>query len=421
MCAVCKRCHPTSLHEAILERIKEREAEKTVTLYKRSTAEDNITSDKVSEDPKSDIVSNKSDACFIKESILNKFGTKGHNVHLKLATVLEETVERLLVGLTCMRAIKPRELILGKDDEPYARKTLLGWSIIGRVIDKCQDDVTDQALASELMVHKVTINGEKKCGFLSSQTKVKEIINPAQLSKFFELDFNEWKIGDIPCSHQDRIFLRKMKEGIHQQEDGHVCYIPHHGVYHPKKPGKIRVIFDCSATYKNESLNKNLLQGPDLTNNLIGVLCRFRKYYVAVVCDIEAMFHQVKVRPNHRNLLRFLWWNNGDLYSNLMEYRMTVHLFGATSSPSVANFALKATADDYKGPKGSKAATFVTNEFYVDDGLTSVPTVAEAISLIKDSKALCQSGGFKLHKFLSNHKEVLETTNSDERASIKKK
>ena len=38
-----------------------------------------------------------------------------------------------------------------------------------------------------------------------------------------------------------------------------VYYIPHHGVYHPKKPGKIRVVFDCSAQYKGSSLNDHLL------------------------------------------------------------------------------------------------------------------------------------------------------------------
>ena len=42
--------------------------------------------------------------------------------------------------------------------------------------------------------------------------------------------------------------------------DGRVRYIPHHGVYHPKKPTKIRIVFDCSAEYKGESLNKHLLQ-----------------------------------------------------------------------------------------------------------------------------------------------------------------
>ena len=39
-----------------------------------------------------------------------------------------------------------------------------------------------------------------------------------------------------------------------------VWCIPHHGVYHPKNPDKIRVVFDCAAEYEGESLNKHLLQ-----------------------------------------------------------------------------------------------------------------------------------------------------------------
>lgn len=45
-------------------------------------------------------------------------------------------------------------------------------------------------------------------------------------------------------------------------------YLPHNGVYHSKKPDKIRVVFDCSSVFRGESLNKNLLQGPVLTNSL---------------------------------------------------------------------------------------------------------------------------------------------------------
>ena len=57
---------------------------------------------------------------------------------------------------------------------------------------------------------------------------------------------------------------------------GKTWYIPHHGVYHPSKPGKIRVVFDCSAQFNGRSLNKELLTGPDLTNPLMGILTRFR-------------------------------------------------------------------------------------------------------------------------------------------------
>lgn len=76
---------------------------------------------------------------------------------------------------------------------------------------------------------------------------------------------------------------------------GNTWYIPHHGVYHPRKPGKLRVVFDCSARYKDASLNEHLLTGPDLRNALTGVLCRFRQHPVAIMCDVEKMFHQFVV------------------------------------------------------------------------------------------------------------------------------
>jgi hypothetical protein len=61
-------------------------------------------------------------------------------------------------------------------------------------------------------------------------------------------------------------------------------------VYHPQKPDKIRVVFDCSARYRGTSLNDQLLQGPDLTNSLAGVLTRFREEPVAFMSDVESMF-----------------------------------------------------------------------------------------------------------------------------------
>ena len=78
-------------------------------------------------------------------------------------------------------------------------------------------------------------------------------------------------------------------------------------MYHPKKPDKIRVVFDCSAKCAGSSLNDQLLQGPDLTNSLVGVLTRFRQESVAFMSDIEAMFYQVFVPEEQRDFLRFLW------------------------------------------------------------------------------------------------------------------
>lgn len=101
------------------------------------------------------------------------------------------------------------------------------------------------------------------------------------------------------------------------------------------------MVFDCSAKFRGILLNDTLLTGPDLINSLVGVVFRFRKESVAVVCDIEKMFHQFHVTPQARNYLRFLWWEDGQLETEPREYRMTVHLFGASSSPGCANFGLK--------------------------------------------------------------------------------
>ena len=55
-------------------------------------------------------------------------------------------------------------------------------------------------------------------------------------------------------------------------------------------------------------MNKRLLSGPDLTNQIVGILVKFREDYLAIMADIEAMFYQVFVANRHRSLLRFLWW-----------------------------------------------------------------------------------------------------------------
>ena len=115
-------------------------------------------------------------------------------------------------------------------------------------------------------------------------------------------------------------------------------YLPYHHVIHPKKQ-KLWIVFDCAARFGGKSLNDELMQGPDLMNSLVGVLHRFRQKSIAMSGDVEAMFHEVKVTPSDCNALRFLWWRN-DINENPEDYQMLVHLFGATSSPSVCCWAL---------------------------------------------------------------------------------
>lgn len=143
-------------------------------------------------------------------------------------------------------------------------------------------------------------------------------------------------------------------------------------------------------------------------NTLTGVLNRFRQKHFGLMCDTKSMSYQVYVAEEYRDLLRFLWWENGDLSKDPIEYRMAVHLFGATSSPGCANFALKKTAQDSECELGSAAADFLRNDFYVDDGFKTCTTIEGANHLVKSVKEMCRRGDFNLEKFVSNRKEVIK-------------
>lgn len=165
----------------------------------------------------------------------------------------------------------------------------------------------------------------------------------------------------------DKNYAEMVPDKELERKNGQVWYIPHHGVYHPQKR-KLRVVYDCAAAYRGQSLNQNLLQGSDLTNSLLGVLTRFRQDHIAVMADIEAMFSQVRLRKEDKDLHRFLWWPDGNIERLIKEYRMNVHVFGATSSPACANYALKQTAEQCEH---EEVAHIIQHDFYVDDCLYS--------------------------------------------------
>lgn len=258
----------------------------------------------------------------------------------------------MLIGYDCPSALAPLEVIMGNESEPFAQRTVLGWSIIGSANPHLDRQ------GNQSFVHRVA---------------VKEIPVPSttDILRVLESDFNERNYEDKHVSQEDVHFLQFLSDNIKQREDRHymmplpfkssnppslpnnkrlatvrlqhlkrklkaneqyhshyisfmediickgdaelapkvpegepVWYIPHHGVYHPRKPGKLRVVFDCSAKFHGVSLNDTLLTGPDLINPLVGVLCRFRMEAVAVTCDIERMFHQFLCFTRSSQLLK---------------------------------------------------------------------------------------------------------------------
>ena len=152
----------------------------------------------------------------------------------------------------------------------------------------------------------------------------------------------------------------------------------------------------------------SLLSVPDLTNQLIGILMRFRTEEVAFMGDIGAMFYQVRVPDSQRSFFRYLWWNNNDLNGELVDYEVRVHVFGGTSSLGCYNYALRRTAVNNTTKYDTEAAETLLHNFY-DDLLKSVESEKIAIQLIKDVSKMCREGGFNQTKFICNKKAVLQS------------
>ena len=145
-------------------------------------------------------------------------------------------------------------------------------------------------------------------------------------------DLNKGYVIEVPDAH--KVENRSDKE----------WYLPHHPVLNPNKPGKVRRVLNGAAKFHGASLNKSLLTGPDLLQNLIYVLLRFRQHPYAVSADIEGMFLQFGVLPSDQPSLRFLW--REDPTTNVVVYQYTRHIFGAKDSPTCASYALQRTARD---------------------------------------------------------------------------
>ena len=101
--------------------------------------------------------------------------------------------------------------------------------------------------------------------------------------------------------------------------------LSHYGLYHPIKPEKIRVDFYYSVKIDERSLGKELLTGPDLTNNIAGII---RKNGIAFVADVEAMYCQVMVPKNQHTFIKFRWWNDQNINEDPSDFVMCAHIFG---------------------------------------------------------------------------------------------
>ena len=247
----------------------------------------------------------------------------------QLYPYIEDLDIGILIGSNCSAAMMPKQVISREDHEPYAMRTPLGWGVIGWV-QPPEDPDQGHGVRFVYKTHTrevspVEVKQMFQVEFSESSTEGKVSIEDRQFLEIakkgihqrpdghFEMPLplkNDVELPNNKVAAEKRLGQLKAKmlrDGKYREDYtafmtdiiqkgyaervptdelqgkvGRTWYVPHHGVYHPKKPNQIRIVYDCSAEYEGQTLNHCLLQGPDLTNNLTGILCRFREETIAV-------------------------------------------------------------------------------------------------------------------------------------------
>ena len=393
-------------------------------------------------------------------------GTKIYNYQeLKLAyphlsVLSEETLKlkdvKMILGQNCYHIHRPVEYKSCTNGEPWAVKTKLGWTLCGplpqqKMTASCVTASEDDALAEQIKTwwdiesyaSRCFVSGrskedEKALQMLEQKTKFvgeryevgllwkrRDTFLPnnysSALSQMKSLEYRLEKKPELKKLYQDSIkvgvekgFVRILKqEELEATKIERQWYVPHHPVENPNKPEKLRRVCNAASKFRGISLSDNLSTVPDLLQNLIGIIYRFREQKIAITADIEAMFLQVKVPPEECKVLRFLWRDNS--IEPVKAYEYGRHIFGAKSSPTCANHALQQVARD-NAQESPQITKLIMRNFYMDDLVQSVPSAEQAIEIYKLLRAMLAKGGFHLTKWISNCEQTMTSINQADKS-----
>ena len=208
-------------------------------------------------------------------------------------------------------------------------------------------------------------------------------------------------------------YVNKLSEEEVQCDSKVTWYLPHRFVINPKKPDRLRRVYNASAKFMGQSLNDKIYTGPDLLSPLFGVLLRFGEGRIAMATAVKEMYHMLRLPEHDKPAIRFLWRNSLREEPSVYQFERTV--FREVSAPSRANYTMRRNADENGEdlPLGVKA---VYKHVYMDDGLPSTDSREEAIEMRKQMTELLRRGGFHLHKWLINDPDVLATIPEQDRS-----
>ncbi|XP_062715911.1 uncharacterized protein LOC134291768 [Aedes albopictus] len=373
----------------------------------------------------------------------------------------------VLIGVDNAHLKIPLKIREGQIGQPVATKTRLGWTVYGEIPgeapskEHCQyhmceakrspDDELHDLVKEFFSVENVGVavtpvlkgSDEIRSRKILEDTTVRLPSGRFQTGLLWKYDHIEFPDSKPMAVHRLKSLERRLlrnpelfenlkqqiveyvkkgyahkitQEEIANSDPERTWYLPLGVVVHPKKPEKVRIVWDAAAAVQGQSLNAALLAGPDLLTSLPSVLSRYRQRQVAISGDIRQMFHQFQIRPEDKQSQRFLF--RSDVSKTPDTYVMDVATFGVTCSPSAAQYIKNRNAKDFESEYPEAAAAIIHNH-YVDDYLDSLDTIEEAIDFALQVKEVHAKAGFHIRNWMSSSKEVLSRVGDTAEEQIK--
>jgi hypothetical protein len=155
-------------------------------------------------------------------------------------------------------------------------------------------------------------------------------------------------------------------------------------------------------------LNDCIYTGPSLTPGIFDILLRFRRNKVGLVVDIEKAFFNIAIDEKQRDLIRFLWLDDINSEDPIVDvYRFARAIFGMNCCPFLLNATLHHHVSEYYR-KDLALAKALLDALCVDDWTSGEEGEGRAYELYRETNECFASGGFKLRKWASNNKAVID-------------
>ena len=174
---------------------------------------------------------------------------------------------------------------------------------------------------------------------------------------------------------------------------------------------KVRFVFDTAAKTNGISLNDAIYHGLKLQKDLWTVLTRFRKYPVALVCDVAEIYVRIGLDLQDRKYHQFLW-RRMDQIKQPGVFEFTGLVFGVNSAPFEAQF-ISQDALELKDDYPLATDTVLNLTFSME----SVTDENCGIKLCQKLSALWEKVNMHKRKWLSNSPKVLEKITAEDCAN----